>query len=129
MVRPTLRASSKKEASVKRTLMSMVLIGLIITDTPTVEAGTSANCRGKVLNPITDVCWSCVFPIEIGGKIPLGGKGNLPNPDTGVKPICFCGKDITMRAGGDLELLGALAYSRSRASRGVLTHDGWREFG
>ena len=82
-----------------RTLVGMVLIGLIVTETSTVDASESGTCRGKVMNPVTDVCWSCVFPIEIGGKIPLGGKGALPNPDTGINPVCFCGKGVTMRAG------------------------------
>ena len=91
--------SSNKTRAFTRTLVGMVLIGLILTETSTVDASESGTCRGKVMNPVTDVCWSCVFPIEIGGKIPLGGKGALPNPDTGINPVCFCGKGVTMRAG------------------------------
>ena len=22
----------------------------------------AGNCKGRIINPITDVCWSCVFP-------------------------------------------------------------------
>ena len=26
-----------------------------------------AVCKGKILNPITDICWQCIFPIKIYG--------------------------------------------------------------
>ena len=41
----------------------------------TVNAATV--CQGKILNPVTDVCWSCVFPVKIGGKASLTGKTQL----------------------------------------------------
>jgi conjugal transfer pilus assembly protein TraU len=46
---------------------------------------------GKFLNPITDVCWSCVFPISLGGKtLPIKkGREDTPNPK---KIICTCKK-------------------------------------
>ena len=25
-----------------------------------------AACYGKITNPVTDVCWECVFPITVG---------------------------------------------------------------
>lgn len=38
-------------------------------------------CTGRFINPITDVCWSCIFPITLGG-FPLytGGMEDTPNP-------------------------------------------------
>lgn len=27
----------------------------------------AATCTGKFANPITDICWSCMFPLKIGG--------------------------------------------------------------
>lgn len=30
-------------------------------------ARANATCHGKFVNPITDVCWSCLFPLSIGG--------------------------------------------------------------
>tara|TARA_B100000614_G_scaffold168859_1_gene150454 strand:- start:1549 stop:2535 length:987 start_codon:yes stop_codon:yes gene_type:complete len=45
-------------------------------------------CQGKFLNPITDVCWKCIFPITImgvhvhtGGGIDAGGSR---------QPLCSC---------------------------------------
>jgi len=28
----------------------------------------AGNCQGKFANPITDICWSCLFPLTIGGN-------------------------------------------------------------
>ena len=35
-----------------------------------VWAGT---CAGKFVNPITDICWSCMFPFTIGSSAILKG--------------------------------------------------------
>ncbi|MBA4118835.1 MAG: conjugal transfer protein [Candidatus Puniceispirillum sp.] len=37
------------------------------------------SCKGKFVNPITDVCWSCIFPITLGG-IKLAPGEDTPNP-------------------------------------------------
>lgn len=53
--------------------------------------GTNAKCTGRFVNPITDICWSCVFPITIGGfKVSPSGE-DTPNSKT---PICTCGKPV-----------------------------------
>ncbi len=46
-----------------------------------------AECQGKFVNPITDICWSCLFPITIGGIKVTGGREDTPNPHT---LICAC---------------------------------------
>ena len=57
------------------------------------SSNASVTCKGRFVNPITDVCWSCVLPISIGGfNI---GKGSIPkkrdtkNPSS---PVCMCMK-------------------------------------
>jgi hypothetical protein len=46
------------------------------------------SCSGRFVNPITDICWSCLFPISIGPiKVSGGGREDTPNP--GQIP-CFC---------------------------------------
>ncbi|CAL7960245.1 conjugal transfer pilus assembly protein TraU [Alphaproteobacteria bacterium] len=49
-------------------------------------------CVGKFVNPITDICWSCIFPIKIG-NIPIysGGREDTNNP--GMIP-CICPKQV-----------------------------------
>ena len=51
------------------------------------------TCQGRFVNPMTDICWSCLLPISIGGfNI---GKGSSPkkrdtkNPSS---PLCLCTK-------------------------------------
>jgi conjugal transfer pilus assembly protein TraU len=47
-----------------------------------------ASCNGRFVNPITDVCWSCIFPISIGStKMGSNKRKDTPNPKS---PICGC---------------------------------------
>lgn len=46
-----------------------------------------AKCVGRIVNPVTDICWSCLFPITIGGfKVSPNGE-DTPNVRT---IICQC---------------------------------------
>ncbi|MFQ1018102.1 conjugal transfer pilus assembly protein TraU [Gilliamella sp. BG7] len=49
----------------------------------------TSTCTGKFVNPISDVCWKCLFPISIGnfkiGSSP--GNSDTPNPSM---PIQYC---------------------------------------
>jgi len=48
---------------------------------------TKAGAR--VLNPVTDICWDCIFPIKIGGVTVV--SSDLPDgPDLANIPICTC---------------------------------------
>lgn len=53
-------------------------------------------CRGKFMNPVTDVCWSCLFPISIGSVNVV--KGDLPDIDNPTLPVCLC-KNPNLRIG------------------------------
>lgn len=48
-------------------------------------------CKGRFINPITDICWSCILPISIGSfSIGSGGspkKRDIKNPSS---PLCMC---------------------------------------
>lgn len=57
----------------------------------------ASTCGGRFVNPISDICWSCLLPISIGSP-PTGvqiGKGSIPkkrdtkNPSS---PLCLCTK-------------------------------------
>jgi conjugal transfer pilus assembly protein TraU len=55
-----------------------------------VRGDCQGECVGKFPNPITDVCWSCIFPMTIAGvKVASGGE---TGEDTGAvsQPLCFC---------------------------------------
>ncbi len=54
--------------------------------------GTPGKCTGKFVNPVTDVCWSCLFPLSVGGlKIMPSDRPDTDNPDL---PICACGSPL-----------------------------------
>lgn len=54
-----------------------------------------ATCTGKFPNPITDICWSCILPISIGGAriANVGGQEDIDNPSS---PACSCGVNPTI---------------------------------
>lgn len=46
-----------------------------------------ANCVGRFVNPVSDICWKCLFPITIAGVKVASGPEDTPNPK---KPVCYC---------------------------------------
>ena len=51
-------------------------------------ASASGECTGSFPNPITDVCWDCLFPLTIGDiELVSGFQADTPNPSL---PICEC---------------------------------------
>lgn len=47
----------------------------------------AGSCHGRFVNPVTDICWKCVFPMTIMGIKIVGGN---PSPEESKDPICFC---------------------------------------
>ena len=51
-------------------------------------AAAGPSCHGRFMNPITDICWSCLFPLTIGSTAILSdGQPDIGNPSS---PVCFC---------------------------------------
>tara|TARA_B100000424_G_scaffold266487_1_gene257703 strand:- start:11582 stop:12649 length:1068 start_codon:yes stop_codon:yes gene_type:complete len=79
--------------------MALVAGGLLLSanaiaaDAGGLESGASASCKsngilGSAL--ITDVCWSCLFPLYVFGAR-IGGDGNSSAPeDASPQPLCAC---------------------------------------
>lgn len=60
-------------------------------------AGAGDGCQGKFMNPITDVCWSCAFPITLFGKaLDFGGQQDIP---TTPSTPCLCNANIGVPVG------------------------------
>lgn len=55
-----------------------------------------AKCNAKFLNPITEVCWDCIFPISIGG---LSLFNKRPDTKNQAFPLCLCWEGIFPRIG------------------------------
>lgn len=62
----------------------MIVCAIILIISINVDA---SSCEGKFLNPI-NICWSCLFPLTIGGNSVV--KGNLPDTKNPTAPIGIC---------------------------------------
>jgi conjugal transfer pilus assembly protein TraU len=72
-------------------LVSVMLSPRVEAQTPAIPAAKS-TCTGKFVNPITDVCWSCMFPLSVGAlKIWPSTRPDTDNPDL---PVCACGSPV-----------------------------------
>jgi conjugal transfer pilus assembly protein TraU len=59
------------------------------------NAGT---CQGHFVNPITDVCWSCLFPLSLGSQ-KLVSPNHLPDTKNPGLPVCACPGNPLPRVG------------------------------
>ncbi len=74
---------------IRRLLASMLsALALALLPAPAQAAG---QCGGKFVNPVTDICWSCLFPISLGGAKLWPGRPDTKNPDL---PVCACGSPV-----------------------------------
>lgn len=56
------------------------------------QKAPKGKCVGKFANPVTDICWSCLFPISLGGKqIMSFNQEDTENPGNF---ICVCKEPI-----------------------------------
>ena len=69
----------------KKVFLILLLIALFSLSSMAEEG----KCNGRFLNPITDICWSCMFPITIG-KIPLIRSSKFKDTTNPSMPVCFC---------------------------------------
>ena len=79
-----------------RNSLFLLVLACLFFNAPKAEA-SAANCQGRFVNPITDVCWSCMFPMTMG-SIPLvqGTMRDTPNP---ASPVQICPMGIFYRVG------------------------------
>ena len=68
---------------------SRLILGLLLATWATYSAAQSGStCHGRFMNPITDICWSCIFPLTIGGaSLVSDGQIDIANPSN---PLCAC---------------------------------------
>lgn len=62
------------------------------------HAGKGKLCTGNFVNPITDVCWDCIFPLSIGNVKEGRSKGNPDTPNPSL-PIQLCNTGNIPRPG------------------------------
>lgn len=73
----------------------MIKIIILITGVYTsinIQEVQAEPCVGKFVNPVSDICWSCFFPLKIGNTpIYKGDRQDTNNPST---IPCICPKNI-----------------------------------
>lgn len=62
--------------------LSLIILALLF------GFNVNAECQGKFLNPISDICWSCLFPITIGGMNVT--RGQHEDTHNARRLICAC---------------------------------------
>jgi conjugal transfer pilus assembly protein TraU len=66
---------------------NLAKIGFMIVSLLAPSMGWAA-CKGTPINPITDVCWNCMFPVQIGSN--SFGNGDGAAPGATMPPMCVC---------------------------------------
>lgn len=56
----------------------------------------NAKCNAEFLNPLTEICWDCIFPLSVGGISMGGGRPDTPNQGF---PLCLCWNGALPRIG------------------------------
>ena len=65
-----------------------IICSLVLLLNQEIEAG---KCNGRMVNPVSDICWSCLFPITIGGmRVSPGGEDTSNVGEL----LCTCGSPI-----------------------------------
>ena len=52
------------------------------------------TCSGKFVNPITDICWKCLFPLSIAGRNVANPNQDNATPDEDKSFVCLCGNPV-----------------------------------
>lgn len=70
----------------KRGILALVTLFLLIVSVPSARADVA--CEGRFINPITDICWNCIFPLSLGStKVSQGSVPDTLNPKSAMQ---FC---------------------------------------
>ena len=69
-------------------VLHSVVVGLVMILCLSGNASAGA-CFGKFLDPVTEVCWWCIFPIKVGGVTIVPGTEE-DTPDLTSSPVCAC---------------------------------------
>jgi len=77
------------------TIFTLWIGSLAFVYSPIAQASA---CDGGMINPVTDVSWKCIFPIQIGGLVQLG-SGSDDDPDNVQNAVCVCNGGAIPRIG------------------------------
>ena len=55
------------------------------------------TCHGRLINPLTDICWECLFPLTIGGA--TVAQSSVPDTKNPTSPVCTCYDGVLPKVG------------------------------
>ena len=73
-------------------LAALFFVPLALLATPACAVPT--NCTGHFVNPITDIDWSGLFPLSVGGLDSWPNWQGVPDTSNPPSPLCFCGTPV-----------------------------------
>ena len=77
-----------------RSLAALAVLALILPGAALLPGAAHGQaCTGRFVNPLTDVCWECLFPISIGPAA-IGSATGAPDTPNPASPLCYCGTPI-----------------------------------
>lgn len=80
-------------------------------------ASADSACEGRFVNPITDICWSCIFPLSLGSiKVSQGKVPDTANPSMPIQ-ICPAPPPLFRRIGLAIGYWEPMALSEIYYSR------------
>ena len=79
---------------------AVAVAAMLAAATWTASDAWAGSCTGRVVNPVTDVCWSCLFPIKVG-DVRLSASG-VSDPDTAAPAVCTCSSGAAVQVGFNL---------------------------
>ncbi|WP_105604422.1 TraU family protein [Cronobacter sakazakii] len=80
----------KRSTALLRSLSSALITAtsdVLATAFNAVIPAAHAECKTTFMNPVTDIGWSCIFPMRIAGVQIVGGEENASHGDS---PVCVC---------------------------------------
>ncbi len=101
----------------KRQLAKGMLVVLLSLTTGLFSTKAIANelCTGHFVNPLTDICWSCLFPLSLGSLQVVHSR--FPDTKNPSSPLCVCNLPVGWRIGISFGYWEPSALSMSRVSR------------
>lgn len=105
----------------KRSLWLLMLF-LLAGHVPAASADSA--CEGRFVNPITDICWSCIFPLSLGSiKVSQGKVPDTANPSMPIQ-ICPAPPPLFRRIGLAIGYWEPMALTDVTRSPGCMV-TGW----
>ena len=74
--------------------LAVILLAVVVTQLVPKPAEAQIACPGVIVNPITDICWECAFPITLGGVAIVPSAGSVVDTVNPSSPVCYCGTPI-----------------------------------